>query len=140
MPGLNKVILIGNLGRDPEMRYLPSGSPVTSFSIAVSRRYKSREGEDREETDWFRISAFDRLAEIANEYLAKGRQVYVEGRVRLHTWSDKESGEQRAGLEVTASNIVLLGSRNEQGEGMGTGSRAPSSQFPENNDLDNMPF
>jgi len=135
--GLNKVILIGNLGRDPEMRYLPSGSPVTNFSLAVTRRARPRDGQEaREETEWFRVSAFDRLAEIANEYLVKGRQVYVEGRVRLHTWQD-QNGEQRAGLDVVATDIVLLGQRGDQGEG---GGGRPANNFSENNDFDNMPF
>lgn len=135
MAGLNKGTIIGNLGRDPEMRYLPSGSPVTNFSVAVSRRFKSRDGEDREETDWFNVSCFDRLAETANEYLSKGKQVYLEGRVRLGTWQDRETGEQRARLELVATNMVLLGQR---GDSAGSGQ---SQGFPaENTDLDNMPF
>jgi single-strand DNA-binding protein len=133
MAGLNKIIIIGNLGRDPEMRYTPSGSPVTSFSVAVSRRYNTREGEPREETEWFRVSCWDRLAETANQYLQKGKQVYIEGRVRIHSWDDSQSGERRSQMEVTASNLVLLGQRGEQGEG-------EQATTADAGDLDNMPF
>jgi single-strand DNA-binding protein len=134
MAGLNKIIIIGNLGRDPEMRYTPSGSPVTSFSVAVSRRYNTREGEAREETEWFRVSCWDRLAETANQYLQKGRQVYIEGRVKIHSWDDSQSGERRSQMEVTASNLVLLGQRGEQGA---EGDQAVTA---DTGDLDNMPF
>lgn len=113
MSGLNKIILIGNLGRDPEMRYTPSGSPVTTFSLAVNRQTKTADGEQRDETDWFNVSCWDRLAEIANEYLAKGRQVYVEGRVRgrlYSTQAGRHAGEPRMSLDVTATHLVLLAS------------------------------
>jgi single-strand DNA-binding protein len=109
MSSLNKIMIIGNLGRDPEMHFTSSGSAVTSFTVAVNRRYNSREGEPRDETEWFRVSCWDRLAEIANEYLSKGRQVFVEGRVGIHSWSDSHTGEKRAQMEITASNLVLLG-------------------------------
>lgn len=148
MAGLNKVILIGNVGRDPEMRYTPSGSPVTNFSMAVNRVSRSPDGEQKEETDWFNISCWDRLAETANQYLSKGRQVYIEGRIRGRLY-DSQSGEKRLSLDVTASNLVLLGQRGEQGEaeaGSGSsfgGARAStpySSDSSDNSDLDNMPF
>jgi single-strand DNA-binding protein len=130
-----KITIIGNLGSDPEMRYLPNGDAVTNFSVAVNRRYRTRDGEDREDTDWYRVSCFRRLAEVANEYLAKGRQVYIEGRPRLHTWDDTQSGEKRARIEIDASEMQMLGSRAESGtEGRG-GTPAPS-----NTDFDNMPF
>lgn len=134
MAGLNKITLIGNLGRDPEMRYAPSGSPVTTFSMAVSRRWNSREGEAKEETDWFTVTCWDRLAETANQYLQKGRQAYVEGRVRLHTWDDTQTGEKRARLEVVATSLVLLGQRGDA-PGDADAARATDSQ-----EFDNMPF
>jgi len=134
--GLNKVMIIGNLGRDPEMRYLPSGSPVTNFSVAVSRRWKSREGEDREETEWFNIDCFDKLAETANTYLSKGRQVYIEGRLRTRSWEDQQTGEKRYRTEVVATNLVLLGQRGDQ-VGDQLEDRPAATETPE---LDNMPF
>jgi single-strand DNA-binding protein len=137
MAGLNKVILIGNLGRDPEMRFTPSGSPVTSFTIAVSRNYKGQDGEQREETDWFSVDCWNRLAEIANEYLAKGRQVYIEGRVRLDTWDDRNTGEKRSRLKVTATDLRLLGQRGDQDA---AGSMDRAAGVTENAEFDNMPF
>ena len=137
MAGLNKVMIIGNLGRDPEMRYLPSGSPVTNFSVAVSRRWKSRDGEDKEETEWFNIDCFDRLAETANTYLSKGRQVYVEGRLRTDSWEDQQTGEKRSRMRVVATNLVLLGQRGDQDAGQFGGR---PSEAPETQELDNMPF
>jgi single-strand DNA-binding protein len=120
------------------MRYLPSGSAVTTFSVAVTRRRRSRDGEDREETDWFRVSCFDRLAEIANEYLSKGKQVYIEGRVRLGQWDDRTTGEKRAQLEVVANELQMLGQR---GDAMSGGDqRGGVSDVAENNEFDNMPF
>jgi single-strand DNA-binding protein len=141
--GLNKLIIIGNLGRDPEMRYLPSGSPVTSFSVAVNRRYTSRDGEQREETDWFNVSCFDRLAETANQYLSKGRQVYIEGSVRARTWDDQQTGEKRVSLDVRANQLVLLGQRGDQefGGDRSFGGEATASRVPaDSSDFDNMPF
>lgn len=136
MAGLNKVVLIGNLGRDPEMRYLPSGSPVTSFSLAVSRRWTSREGEQREETEWFTVNCWDKLAETANQYLAKGRQVYIEGRISMTSWDDRTTGEKRSRMEVRATELVMLGQRGEEREGADVGAPATS----ENPEFDNMPF
>jgi single-strand DNA-binding protein len=130
-----KITIIGNLGSDPEMRYLPNGDAVTNFSVAVNRRYRTRDGEDREETDWYRVSCFRRLAEVANEYLSKGKQVYIEGRPRLHTWDDNQSGEKRARIEIDASDLQMLGSRADQGMESRGGASAPS-----NSDFDNMPF
>jgi single-strand DNA-binding protein len=136
-------MIIGNLGRDPEMRYLPSGSPVTNFSVAVSRRWTSRDGEQKEETEWFNVSCFDRLAETANQYLAKGRQVYIEGRVHARTWDDQNTGEKRVSLDVRATEMVLLGQRGDQGFGgdQSFGGEASPSRVPaEASDFDNMPF
>ena len=117
MASVNKVILIGNLGRDPEVRYTPGGSAVCNVSIATTRSWKNKEsGEKQEETEWHRVVFFDRLAEIAGEYLKKGRSVYVEGRLRTRKWQDKE-GKDNYTTEVFALEMQMLGSR----EGMGGG-------------------
>ena len=108
MASLNKVILIGNVGSDPEMRYTPSGIPVTSFRMATNRRYTTSGGETREETDWFRVSVWGKQAEVCNQFVTKGRQVYVEGRVRAQAWEGKD-GQAHASLEVTANRVFLLG-------------------------------
>ena len=110
--GLNRVQIIGNLGRDPEMRFTQGGTPVTNFSVAVNRSWQSREGETREETEWFRVVAWARLAEVANEYLRRGRQVFVEGRLATRTWQDRE-GNERTTTEVVAQEMILLGGRDD---------------------------
>jgi single-strand DNA-binding protein len=110
MASLNKIMLIGNAGKDPEMRYTADGTPVTSFSLAVNRRVSGRDGQERqEETQWFTISCWRRLAEIANQYVTKGKQVYIEGRVSVRTFEGQD-GKTRASLDVTATDLVLLGS------------------------------
>jgi single-strand DNA-binding protein len=119
------------------MRFTQSGSPVTSFSVAVSRNFKGQDGEQREETEWFQIECWDRLAEISNEYLQKGRQVYIEGRIRLHSWDDRNTGEKRYSMRVRATDLVLLGQRGDQGAG---GPMDRASGITENAELDNMPF
>ena len=116
MASVNKVIVLGNLGRDPETRYTADGAAITNITVATSRRYKNAAGEQQEETEWHRISFFGRLAEIAGEYLRKGRPVYVEGRLRTRKWQDKD-GQDRYTTEIVADNMQLLGSR----EGMGGG-------------------
>lgn len=108
MAGLSKVILVGNLGSDPEMRYTPSGKAVTSFRMATSRRYTTPAGENREETDWFRVSVWGKQAEHCNQYLSKGRQVYVEGRLHARNWEGQD-GQTRTSLEVTADRVLFLG-------------------------------
>jgi len=113
--GLNKVMVIGNLGRDPEMRYTPSGRPVTTFSVATSRSWKSSEGERRTETEWFNIVAWGNLAEICNQYLKKGQQVYIEGRLQTRRWEDDE-GNKRSSTEVVAREMTMLGDRRESKE------------------------
>jgi len=121
--GINKVILVGNLGKDPETRYMPSGKAVTNFSIATSESWKDKQtGEQKEQTEWHNIVMYDRLAEIAAEYLRKGSQVYVEGRLRTRKWQDKE-GRDRYTTEIIANEMQMLGSR-AGGGGMGTESRA----------------
>lgn len=135
MAGLNKVMIIGNLGRDPEMRYTASGSPVTNFSVAVSRRWKSRDGEQKEETEWFNVECWDKLAEIANQYLTKGKQVYIEGRLRTHSWEDQQTGEKKYRTNVVASDMHMLGTREQAGDQFSE--RAPVTQ---NTELEDMPF
>ena len=104
---LNKMTLIGNVGTDPEMRYTPNGNPVTSFTVATNRRYTTAEGEQREETEWFTVSAWNRLGETINQYLTKGRRVYVEGRLKSSTWTGND-GETRFRNEITANQILML--------------------------------
>ena len=115
MRGLNKVMVIGNVGRDPEMRYIPSGKPVTSFSVATSRSWTNSEGERREETEWFNVVAWGNLAEICKQHLRKGQQVYVEGRLQTRSWEDHE-GKKRFRTELVASEMILLGGRRSASE------------------------
>ncbi len=111
--GLNKVLIIGHLGRDPEMRYTPSGRPVTTFSVATSRNWKTSSGEKRSETEWFNIVSWGSLAEICNQYLAKGQQVFIEGRLQTRRWEDDE-GNRRNTVEVVAKEMVILGERKKK--------------------------
>ncbi len=113
---LNKVLLIGNVGRDPEMRYTPSGSAVTSFSLAVNRRYTPPNGEPQEETEWFDITAWNRLAETCNNYVIRGMKVYVEGRLRSRSWVGQD-GQTRFRNEIVASTVTFL--TRPQGGGYG---------------------
>ena len=115
MASVNKVILIGNLGRDPETRYLPSGDAVTNISVATSEKWKDKGGEQQEHTEWHRVAFFGKLAEIAGEYLKKGSPVYVEGRIRTRKWQDKESGQDRYSTEIVADRMQLLGGRAASG-------------------------
>jgi single-strand DNA-binding protein len=131
MAGLNKMTVIGNLGTDPEMRYTPSGAAVTSFRIAVGRTYTTSSGERREETEWFTVNAWNQLAEVVNQYLTKGRQVYVEGRLSSRTWTGQD-GQQRFSNEIRANEIVFLGSGGPS-EGGGDDMAAPPG--PTDDDL-----
>ena len=120
MASINKVIIIGNLGRDPEVRYAPSGSAVCNVSVATTRNWKDKNSGDKvEETEWHRVVFYDRLAEIAGEYLKKGRSVYVEGRLKTRKWQDKD-GKDNYTTEIVAENMQLLGGR-EGGGGGGYG-------------------
>jgi single-strand DNA-binding protein len=110
--GLNKVMLIGRLGRDPEMRYTPSGRPVTTFSMATSRTWNTSEGERRTETEWFNVVAWGSLAEICKQFLIKGQQVYVEGRLQTRHWEDTE-GNKHSVTEIVANEMIMLGERRE---------------------------
>jgi single-strand DNA-binding protein len=135
--GLNKVMVIGHLGKDPEMRYTPSGRPVTTFSVAVSRSWNTADGERRTETEWFNIVAWGNLAEICKQYLYKGQQVYIEGRLQTRRWEDKE-GQKHTSVEVVANEMMMLGDRrdnskksqeSEQDEN-GTEPMADEDEFP----------
>jgi len=121
MASVNKVILLGNLGRDPETRFSANGGAICNVSIATTRSWKDKNsGERREETEWHRVVFYDRLAEIAGEYLKKGRPVYVEGRLQTRKWQDKE-GQDRYTTEIVATEMQLLGGREGGGGGMGGG-------------------
>ncbi len=120
--GLNKVMIIGHLGQDPEMRYTPSGRPVTTIRIATSRTWKSADGERRTETEWFTVVAWGNLAEICNQYLAKGKQVYFEGRLHNRRWEDSE-GNKRLTTEIVADQMIMLGER-------GGDKETPADDFP----------
>lgn len=109
--GINKVIIVGNLGRDPEIRYTPSGSAVANLSLATSEVWKDKEGQPQEQTEWHRIVFFNRLAEIAGEYLKKGSKVYIEGHLKTRKWQDKE-GQDRYTTEIIGNEMQMLDSRN----------------------------
>ena len=117
MASVNKVILIGNLGRDPEVRYMPSGDAVANISIATTETWKDKNGEKQEKTEWHRVAMFGKTAEIAGEYLKKGSQVYIEGRLETRKWTDKE-GQERTTTEVRADRMQMLGSRSGGSERM----------------------
>jgi single-strand DNA-binding protein len=136
MASVNKVILIGNLGKDPEVRYAPSGSAIANVAIATSRQWKNKDsGERQEETEWHRVVFYDRLAEIAGEYLKKGKSVYIEGRLKTRKWTDKD-GVEKYTTEIIAQEMTMLGSRGEGGGGdveMGSAPAprsAPARQAP----------
>jgi single-strand DNA-binding protein len=130
MANLNKVMLIGNCTRDPEVRYTPKGTAVTELGLAVNRYFGGDDGEKREETTFVDITLWGRQAEIAAEYLHKGRPVYIEGRLQLDTWEDKQSGQKRSKLKVVGEQMQLLGGRQEGGEGGGGYSRGSADRGP----------
>ncbi len=137
--GLNKVMIIGNLGRDPEMRYTPSGRPVTTFSVAVNRSWSTSDGERHTETEWFNVVAWGNLAEICKQYLSKGQQVYIEGRLQTRHWEDKD-GVKRTSVEVVASEMMMLGDRRET-ESSGSATKGDASSQPkEEDEEDEFPF
>ncbi len=114
--GLNKVLIIGRLGRDPEMRYTPSGRPVTTFSVATSRTWNTSEGGRRTETEWFNVVAWSNLAEICKQHLSKGRLVYIEGRLQTRHWEDPD-GNKHSSTEIVANEMIMLDDRRESGSG-----------------------
>lgn len=143
----NKIILVGNLGRDPELRYTPQGTPVCSFTLATNERRKDKAGESQDVTTWFRVTLWGRQAETASQYLTKGRPVYVEGRLRVEEWTDRD-GKPRHTLEVHATDMQFIGTRGEDGGGQSSGrseaggsssgGRAPAPE-PDIHD-DDIPF
>ena len=140
---VNKVILIGHLGADPEIRYTPSGAPVANFRIATSETWNDRDGQRQERTEWHRIVAWGKLAELCGEYLSKGRQVYIEGRIQTRQWEDRD-GNKRYTTEIQAREITFLGGRGDGGGGRRTQGAAASSQAyddgPPPIDDDDVPF
>jgi len=147
MASLNKVLLIGNLGKDPEVRYTTSGTAVASFSLATSERLKNKGGEWEERTEWHNITLWGRLAEIAGEYLAKGKSVYLEGRIQTRKWQDRD-GTNRYTTEIVADRMQMLGARNSSGNtGGGNGgagghvdSGVGQGGMPQVNPDDDIPF
>jgi len=129
---VNKVILIGNLGKDPEVKYTPSGTAIARFSLATNERFKDKSGEWQDRTEWHNIVAWQRLAEIVGEYVKKGSKVYIEGRLQTSSWDDKESGQKKYRTEVIVNDLVLLSGR---GEGEESGGRA-FSKAASSNSLD----
>jgi single-strand DNA-binding protein len=143
---LNKVFLIGNLGRDPEVRSTQSGQPVASFSLATSRRWKDREGNRQEHTEWHNIVCWGKLAEVAGQYLNKGKQVFVEGRLQTRSWDDRNTGEKRFRTEIVCENFQMLGSRGGDGDhergdrGEHAAPPGPGRSFDAEPDDDDIPF
>lgn len=141
MASVNKVILVGNLGRDPEVRYTPDGSAICNISIATTSQWKDRNtGERREDTEWHRVVFYNRLAEIAGEYLRKGRSVYIEGRLKTRKWQDKETGQDRYSTDIVAEQMQMLGGGRDgdggsngghyQGDGGAQRRQPPARQAP----------
>jgi len=129
---VNKVILVRNLGKDPEVKYTPSGVAVAKFSMATNERYKDKAGEWQDRTEWHNIVAWQRLAEIVGEYVKKGSKIYIEGRLQTSSWEDKQSGEKKYKTEIVANDLVLLSGRGEGGgdhEGRASRGASASSSF-----------
>lgn len=142
MASVNKVIVIGNAGKDPEVRYTPSGAAICNLTLATSRKWKNKEsGDMQEETEWHRVVLYDRLAEVAGEYVKKGKPVYIEGRLKTRKWQDKE-GKDNYTTEIVAGSLQLLGGREDASSKSGTPSKAParpaSAPKPSSN-FDDMP-
>lgn len=127
--GLNKVMLIGRLGQDPEMRYTPSGRPLTKLQLAVNRSWTASDGEKKTETEWFNVVAWGKLAEICNQYLTKGQQVYIEGRIHTRRWKD-DDGTQHASIEINAQEMIMLDGRHEDGDSDTNNSSPTEEDYP----------
>ena len=137
--GVNKVILVGNLGNEPELRHTPNGNPVANFSIATTNLWTNKDGQQETRTEWHRIVAWGRLAEICKEYLSKGRQVYIEGRIQNRSWED-QNGQTRRVTEIIASQMLMLGSR-EGTEGTGDEGKLEGEVADVSGDTgDDLPF
>jgi single-strand DNA-binding protein len=125
---VNKVILLGNVGKDPEVKFLPSGSAVANFTLATSERFKDKAGEWQDRTEWHNLTAYQRLAEIIRDYVKKGSKLYVEGRIQTRSWDDQASGQKKYRTEIIVNELVLLSGRGEN-EGGGGFSRSNTSSF-----------
>ena len=130
MPNYNKVILMGNLTRDPEVRYTSSGTAIAKLGLAVNRYFRNKEGQQQEEATFVDVDAFGKQAETIGQYLKKGRPIMVEGRLKLDQWDDKQTGQKRSKLGVTLENFQFLDSRNESGDGGGSGGAQSSGSSP----------
>jgi single-strand DNA-binding protein len=140
MRGVNKVILVGNLGRDPEVRYIRDGTAVANLRIATSETWNDANGQKQERTEWHRVVAWGKLAEIAKEYMTKGRQVYVEGRLQTRSWDDRE-GNKRYTTEVRADQMIMLGTRGDGGSARDVGpDSAPPPDEPFQATDEDVPF
>jgi len=137
---INKVILIGRLGRDPEVRTTPSGQPVTNFTVATNRNYNDRDGNRQEQTEWHNIVCWGRQAEIAGQYLTKGRQIYIEGRLQTRSWEDRQSGEKKYRTEVICENFQMLGPRSDGAGSSAAGPAEPSDDLAAAPEDDDIPF
>lgn len=135
MAGVNKVILVGNLGADPEMRYTPGGMAVANFRIATSETWAGKDGKKENRTEWHRVVAFNKLAEICGQYLSKGKQVYIEGKIQTRSWDDKD-GNKKYTTEIVANAMQMLGSK---GEGSHAASDVSADDIP-SGDMDDVPF
>ena len=142
MASLNKAILIGNLGRDPEVRYMPNGDAVANFSIATSESFKDRNGDKQEKTEWHNIVCYGKLGEIAGQYLKKGRPVYIEGRIQTRKWQDK-NGQERYTTEIIANEMKMLGGRDSaggyEGEGGDYSAAPPAAAAPQQRERSSAP-
>jgi len=139
MASVNKAIIIGNLGQDPELKYMPSGDAVCNFTIATKDTWKDRDGNQQEKTEWHRIVAFRRVAEICGEYLKKGKQVYIEGKIQTRSWEDKD-GVKRYSTEIVADRMQMLGRRDEEPESAPAPPPAETGAPADKDDEDDLPF
>ena len=133
---VNKVILVGNLGKDPEVKYTPQGTPVAKITLATNERFKDKDGNWQDRTEWHNVVLWQRLAEIAGEYLKKGGKAYIEGRLQTRSWDDKQSGQKKYMTEVVASDLVMLSGRGEGGGGDFSGSSRGASSSGGSNNFD----
>ena len=136
---INKVILVGHLGKDPEVRYTTTGMAVANFSVATNDRFKDKDGQWQDRTEWHNLVAFDRTAEICKEYLHKGSQVYIEGKLQTRSWDDKNTGEKKYRTEIVINDLVLLGGRAAGAEGGESQARSRGASAPAGNNFDQRP-
>jgi len=138
MAGVNKVILVGNLGADPEIRYTPSGTAVANFRLATSETRANKDGQKETRTEWHKIVTFGKLAEICGEYLAKGKQVYIEGKIQTRSWDDKD-GNKKYMTEIVANTMQMLGGKDSSAPSSSSSSEGPGYDMPPS-DIDDVPF